>query len=124
MRVRCAVSSVELEGDRGTVKSVCATSSRWRHEADAFGTSTASVWRCLATLREECPIGERNFYFDEAEEAEALPRTPSPPDAPDSSTPSSCATWSCSALPTVTRRNGSSSPTPPPGPCLACSRAP
>jgi hypothetical protein len=33
-------------------------------ETESYGTSEASVRRCLVMLREECPRGERNFYVD------------------------------------------------------------
>lgn len=39
----------------------------FRHETQSFGTSEASVRRCLALMREECPNGENNFYIAEDE---------------------------------------------------------
>ena len=64
-RVPCEVAEVELEGDYSSeVDGVIATCSRCGHETESFGTSDASVRRCLALLREECPRGEHNFYVD------------------------------------------------------------
>jgi hypothetical protein len=68
MRVACAVEEVELEGDHGQVPGVCVTCSRCDHETESFGTSPRSVRRCLVLMREECPLGEENYYA--AEEAE------------------------------------------------------
>lgn len=62
MRVDCNVDEVELEGDYGPVEGVTVTCSRCHHSTESFGTSDASVKRCLALLREECPKNERNFY--------------------------------------------------------------
>lgn len=62
MLVRCSVDEIELEGDYGPVDSVQATCRRCRHTTESYGTSSASVKRCLALLREECPRGEKNFY--------------------------------------------------------------
>jgi hypothetical protein len=65
MRVTCAIDEIELDGDLGSVPSVCATCSRCNHETESFGTSEASIARCLVLMREECPEGETNFYVDE-----------------------------------------------------------
>ena len=66
MKVLCTLSFIELENDEGReVASVQATCSRCGHETESFGTGPVSVRRCLATLREECPEGEANFYVDE-----------------------------------------------------------
>lgn len=64
-QIRCSVEETELEGDRGLVPSVVATCSRCDHQTESFGTSEASIKRCLVLLREGCPMGERNFYVDE-----------------------------------------------------------
>ena len=60
--VECDVTETELEGDEGPVDGVVATCSACGHCAESFGTSDASVRRCLALLREECPLGESNYY--------------------------------------------------------------
>ena len=64
MRVPCVIDEVELEGDHGPVDSISAQCQRCEHVTESFGTSEASVKRCLALMREECPEGERNFYVD------------------------------------------------------------
>lgn len=64
MKIPCDVDLVELEGDYTTLEGVSATCSRCGHETESFGTSVASVRRCLAVLRRECPRGEHNYYFD------------------------------------------------------------
>jgi hypothetical protein len=65
VRVEAEVEEVELEDENGRVQDgVCATCSRCGHATESFGTSEASVKRCLVLLREECPEGESNFYVD------------------------------------------------------------
>ena len=65
MRVSCIIEEVDLDGDFGVVAGVEAACSRCGHITESFGTSDVSIRRCLVLLREECPKGERNFYFDE-----------------------------------------------------------
>ena len=67
MRVACEISTVELEGAYTEIEGVTATCSRCGHETESFGTSDASVRRCLALLREECPNGENNYYLTASE---------------------------------------------------------
>jgi hypothetical protein len=62
VNVRCTVNEIELEGDYGMVDSVEVVCSRCGHFTESFGTGQASIRRCLALLREECPKKERNFY--------------------------------------------------------------
>ncbi len=62
MKIRCQVDEVEMEGDFGPVDGVVAQCTRCGHETESFGTSDASVRRCLVLMREECPRGESNFY--------------------------------------------------------------
>jgi hypothetical protein len=63
MRVACTIDQVDLENDEGReVPGVRATCSRCQHETDSFGTGGASVRRCLAMMREECPEEEENYY--------------------------------------------------------------
>jgi hypothetical protein len=64
VKVECDIEEVELEGDYGPVDGVCATCSRCDHQTESFGTSEASVRRCLVLMREECPFSEDNFYVD------------------------------------------------------------
>lgn len=61
MQVECEVNYYEDE----TPARVEVTCSKCGHTVESFGTSDASVRRCLALLREECPLGENNFYVDE-----------------------------------------------------------
>jgi DNA polymerase III subunit epsilon len=57
------VEEVELENERGVkIDGVKITCGRCDHEVEVFGTSEASVKRGCAMLRDECPLGERNFY--------------------------------------------------------------
>ena len=68
MRVRCDIDYVDLENEDGyEVEGVCATCPRCGHTTESFGTSDASVRRCLVLLRDECPNGERNYYLDASE---------------------------------------------------------
>lgn len=66
MKVECELQYVELENDEGhDVEGVIVACSRCEHSEESFGTSEASVRRCLVLLRENCPRNERNFYVDE-----------------------------------------------------------
>ena len=62
MRVRCEIEETELEGDYGDIEGVVATCSECGHQTESFGTTEASVRRCLALMREECPEDCNNFY--------------------------------------------------------------
>lgn len=65
MRVECTVTTMDLENESGrTVEGVCAECSRCGHQTESFGTSEASVRRCLVMLRDECPESESNYYVD------------------------------------------------------------
>jgi hypothetical protein len=64
MGVLCDVEEIELESnftDR-LIPSVLVTCSRCNHHTESFGTSIASVRRCLALMREECPLKQHNYY--------------------------------------------------------------
>lgn len=64
-RVECEIFDTVLENDDGVqIDSVCATCTRCDHETESFGTSEASVKRCLVLMREECPNSEENFYVE------------------------------------------------------------
>lgn len=68
-RVPAEVSAADIENDRGGyTPGVVADCTRCDHQTTSFGESEASVRRCLALLREECPNGEENFYVNAAEE--------------------------------------------------------
>ena len=63
MNVPCEVSVVELENEDGRmVDGVEVVCSRCGHCTESFGTGEASIRRCLALMRQECPKEERNFY--------------------------------------------------------------
>jgi len=65
-RIECEIEEVELENDEGfEVAGVCATCTKCGHQTESFGTEGASIRRCLALMREECPLGEQNFYVTE-----------------------------------------------------------
>lgn len=69
MKVECEVDYVELENDDGRdVEGVRVTCGRCGHETESFGTSSASVRRCLVLLREECPESGNHFYVAEDDE--------------------------------------------------------
>ncbi len=68
MRVEAEISQVTLLGERCSVAGVCATCTRCGHETESYGTGEGSVTRCLVLLREECPMGEDNFYVEEGED--------------------------------------------------------
>jgi hypothetical protein len=66
MEVPATIDEVQLEGDNGRmIEGVEATCTRCGHTTESFGTSDASIRRCLILLREECPKEERNFYVEE-----------------------------------------------------------
>lgn len=66
MKVPCEIRLVELDGDGGaTVESVEATCPECDHCETAYGTGEASVKRALVMLRENCPRGMSNFYFQD-----------------------------------------------------------
>ena len=67
MRVEAVITEEELEGDVAMIDGVIARCTRCDHETESFGTSDASIRRCLVLLREECPNGERNFYVEEGD---------------------------------------------------------
>jgi hypothetical protein len=65
MWVKCGIDEVPLEGDYPPdyeVPGVAATCPRCGRCTESYGTSDASVKRCLALLREGCPRDESNFY--------------------------------------------------------------
>ena len=62
MRVLCQIDHIEIEGDYAPVPSIEATCSRCGHTTQSYGQSEASIKRCLALMRQECPRQEKNFY--------------------------------------------------------------
>lgn len=59
-KVECEISATTIDGQPG----VEATCTQCGHTTRSYGESDASVRRCLALMREECPEDERNFYVD------------------------------------------------------------
>lgn len=67
-KVKCDIDYDTTDNDDGIpVPCVNCTCTRCGHETMSFGDSDASVRRCLALMREECPRGENNFYTDKGE---------------------------------------------------------
>lgn len=65
-KIKCSIEETCLENENGyEVEGVVATCSKCGHSTESFGTSDASINRCLALLNEECPNGENNFYEEE-----------------------------------------------------------
>ena len=64
-RIECSVDYATLDGNYGDVEGIQVTCPRCGHATESFGTSAASVRRCMALLREECPRGETNFYVED-----------------------------------------------------------
>jgi hypothetical protein len=62
MKVLCEIEEIELEGDYSPIMGVCARCTHCNHETESYGTSAASVRRCLALMREECPREQNNYY--------------------------------------------------------------
>ena len=68
MKVACEVTHGVTENDSGReVECTTVTCSRCDHATESYGTTERSALRSLALLREECPKGEDNFYYDEDE---------------------------------------------------------
>jgi len=64
-RMPCEIRSVTLTNDSGkAVPGVQATCTDCGHTTESFGESDASVRRCLALMREQCPEGNDFFYVD------------------------------------------------------------
>ena len=63
--VRCTVSYQDLEGDARLIDGVILQCTKCGHETESFGTTQTSIKRCLALMREECPMGENNWYIEE-----------------------------------------------------------
>lgn len=69
-RVEATIERIELETDEGRiVPSVRATCSQCDEQTESFGRDIKSIRRCLVLLKENCPLGEDNFYTcDETED--------------------------------------------------------
>lgn len=66
--VSCNIKTITLDNESGIeVEGVQATCANCLHETASFGTSEVSIRRCLALMREECPLGDSNWYVDEGD---------------------------------------------------------
>lgn len=66
MRVACDVDETTMQNEDGyDVDGVEVTCGRCGHTTESFGTSGASIRRCLVLMRQECPRGEANYYVAE-----------------------------------------------------------
>jgi len=61
-KISATVVYTSLLGDHGSVEGVEVTCTRCNHTEESFGTGDASLIRCAALLRENCPRKEKNFY--------------------------------------------------------------
>jgi ferredoxin len=65
-RIECEVYEVEVEDENGRdAPGLCVECGACQHQVEVFGQGEPSLKRALATLRKECPEGERNFYVSE-----------------------------------------------------------
>lgn len=77
-RVPCYITQGTEENESGyEVTCTYAECSKCGQETMSFGDSDESVTRCLAMLREECPRGENNFYYDSDEDTTIYDYPPS-----------------------------------------------
>jgi hypothetical protein len=65
MIVKCSVEEIDYEDDEYRGSGVQALCPRCSHSTESYGTSTASIRRCLVMLREECPRSEKNYYISD-----------------------------------------------------------
>lgn len=62
-KIECTVEFCTVENARGNDQpAVRVKCPRCDHTTESFGQGENSVRRCLALMREECPMGEDNFY--------------------------------------------------------------
>ncbi len=63
MKVDVETAETTIENESGREQEgITVTCMRCDHSVEVYGTSDASVRRGCATLREECPNGEENYY--------------------------------------------------------------
>lgn len=63
MRVMVDVEHITLEGDYTDIDSVRVTCVHCGHSVEVYGTDERSMKRGCIMLRDECPMGEENFYM-------------------------------------------------------------
>lgn len=62
-KVECSVEEVDLKNDRGVlVRGVRVECGRCDRKEESFGITQKSVTRCVMLLKENCPMGESNYY--------------------------------------------------------------
>lgn len=62
-RVEVQVEETEVENEDGIpVDGLCVTCSRCDHEVEVFGQGGKSLRRACVMLKEECPLGQENYY--------------------------------------------------------------
>lgn len=65
-KVVCDVDYGRTENENGVeVDCVTCTCTECGHETMSYGSGSASVRRCLALMKEECPEGRSNYYVTE-----------------------------------------------------------
>ncbi len=63
--INCQIEETEIENDEGIeVDSIIATCSACGHQTESYGTSRASIKRCLVLMREECPHHKHAYYIE------------------------------------------------------------
>lgn len=67
-RVLCSIAYIDLPGDYAPVPSVCAKCPVCGHETESYGQHSASIRRCLAVMREECPRQCAHYYVADEDE--------------------------------------------------------
>lgn len=64
-KVECDVERVDIENENGKlVPGVLVTCQECEHAEQSYGQGDASIKRCLALLRENCPEDQENYYVD------------------------------------------------------------
>lgn len=66
-KVECEVENCDVEFQGRMIPGVVVICTQCDHAEEAGGRSDASVRRCLAQMRENCPEGENNFYVQEGD---------------------------------------------------------
>jgi hypothetical protein len=62
-KVECEIDIIWMADDKGgPTKGVRAKCISCGHETVSFGDGDRSIKRCLALMREQCPMGEKNWY--------------------------------------------------------------
>lgn len=61
-RVKFEVQQTTLDGDFGEVDGIEVICNKCGHSVEVFGGGEGSIKRGAATLSDECPLGESNFY--------------------------------------------------------------